>query len=77
MLASTLLTMAGFVSFSMAGYVLQDDYNSNSFFDMFDFFTVRKCLSYLLPPPLTRDRVVTRPMDMSPMSINELRKMRV
>jgi hypothetical protein len=40
MLTSTLLTLAGFVSFSTAGYVLQDDYNSNSFFSMFDFFTV-------------------------------------
>lgn len=40
MLASTLLTLAGFVSFSTAGYVLQDDYDSQSFFSMFDFFTV-------------------------------------
>lgn len=40
MLASTLLALAGFVSLSTAGYVLKDDYNSKSFFSMFDFFTV-------------------------------------
>jgi hypothetical protein len=42
MLASTLLTLAGFVSWSTAGYVIQDDYSSDSFFNMFDFFTVQK-----------------------------------
>lgn len=50
MLASTLLTLAGFVSFSTAGYVLKDDYNSNSFFNMFDFFTVGDTL-LLSPSP--------------------------
>jgi hypothetical protein len=47
MLASTLLTLAGFVTFSTAGYVLQDDYNTDSFFSKFDFFTVgRSCLFF-------------------------------
>ena len=39
MLASTLLTIAGLVSLSTAGYVLEDDYEPSTFFSMFDFFT--------------------------------------
>ncbi|KKY18400.1 hypothetical protein UCRPC4_g04970 [Phaeomoniella chlamydospora] len=41
MLTSTtsLLTIAGLVSSSIAGYTLQDDYSGSSFFSMFDFFT--------------------------------------
>ncbi|KAG9619415.1 endo-1,3(4)-beta-glucanase, partial [Aureobasidium melanogenum] len=34
-----LFTLFSFVNLSIAGYVLQDDYNSAAFFDMFDFFT--------------------------------------
>jgi hypothetical protein len=34
-----LFTLISFVNLSIAGYVLQDDYNSAAFFDMFDFFT--------------------------------------
>ncbi|OAP63931.1 hypothetical protein AYL99_03158 [Fonsecaea erecta] len=40
MLASSLLvTLAGLVSLSTAGYVLEDDYSADQFFSMFDFFT--------------------------------------
>ncbi|KIV77202.1 hypothetical protein PV11_09019 [Exophiala sideris] len=39
MLSSTLFALAGLVSFSTAGYVLEDDYSGDSFFSMFDFFT--------------------------------------
>ncbi|RMZ76159.1 hypothetical protein DV738_g5121, partial [Chaetothyriales sp. CBS 135597] len=39
MLSTTLLTLSGLVSFSTAQYVLQDDYSTDSFFSMFDFFT--------------------------------------
>ena len=40
---ATLLSIPAFLAtLSAAGYVLQDDYgNSASFFDKFDFFTVR------------------------------------
>ncbi len=41
MLASILLALAGLVSLSTAGYVLEDDYSTDQFFSMFDFFTVR------------------------------------
>lgn len=41
MLLSALFTLAGLASLTTAGYVLEDDYESNSFFSMFDFFTVR------------------------------------
>jgi hypothetical protein len=41
MLASTLLSLAGFISLTTAGYVIEDDYEPSSFFGMFDFFTVR------------------------------------
>ena len=41
MFLSTLFTLAGLVSLTTASYVLEDDYESNSFFSMFDFFTVR------------------------------------
>ncbi|KAI4740816.1 endo-1,3(4)-beta-glucanase [Aureobasidium sp. EXF-12298] len=34
-----LFTLFSFVNLSIAGYALQDDYNSAAFFDMFDFFT--------------------------------------
>ncbi|KAI4730806.1 endo-1,3(4)-beta-glucanase [Aureobasidium sp. EXF-10728] len=34
-----LFSLFSFVNLSIAGYVLQDDYNSAAFFDMFDFFT--------------------------------------
>ncbi|KAK6004007.1 hypothetical protein QM012_008857 [Aureobasidium pullulans] len=34
-----LFSLFSFVNLSIAGYVLQDDYNPASFFDMFDFFT--------------------------------------
>ncbi|KAI1613799.1 endo-1,3(4)-beta-glucanase [Exophiala viscosa] len=37
--SSTLFTLAGLVSLSTAGYVLEDDYSGDSFFSMFDFFT--------------------------------------
>lgn len=40
--SSVLVTLAGLVSFSTAGYVLEDDYSVDQFFSMFDFFTVRK-----------------------------------
>ena len=40
MLAPTLLALAGLVSTSTAGYVLQDDYEPSSFFSEFTFFTV-------------------------------------
>lgn len=40
MLSSTLFALAGLVSLSTAGYVLEDDYSGDSFFSMFDFFTV-------------------------------------
>ncbi|KIW92298.1 uncharacterized protein Z519_07282 [Cladophialophora bantiana CBS 173.52] len=40
MLASSfLVTLAGLVSLSTAGYVLEDDYSVDQFFSMFDFFT--------------------------------------
>ncbi|RMZ90671.1 hypothetical protein DV736_g2096, partial [Chaetothyriales sp. CBS 134916] len=39
MLATTLLTLSGLASFGTAQYVLQDDYSTDSFFSMFDFFT--------------------------------------
>ncbi|KAF2801878.1 putative endo-1,3(4)-beta-glucanase, partial [Mytilinidion resinicola] len=39
MLFSTLLTAAALIRLSIAGYVLQDDYSSANFFNMFDFFT--------------------------------------
>lgn len=41
MLASILLALAGLVSLSTAGYVLEDDYTQDEFFSMFEFFTVR------------------------------------
>src|SRR5436305_6002249 len=41
MFLSALFTLAGLASLTTAGYVLEDDYESNSFFSMFDFFTVR------------------------------------
>ncbi|KAI5273384.1 endo-1,3(4)-beta-glucanase [Aureobasidium subglaciale] len=34
-----LFSLFSIINLSIAGYVLQDDYNSASFFDMFDFFT--------------------------------------
>jgi hypothetical protein len=41
MLASPcLFTLAGLISLSTAGYVLEDDYSADQFFSMFDFFTV-------------------------------------
>jgi hypothetical protein len=43
MLASIFWALAGLVSLSTAGYVLEDDYSADQFFSMFDFFTV--------PPP--------------------------
>jgi len=49
MFLSVLLTLAGLASLTAAGYVLEDDYESNSFFSMFDFFTVRL---YQLPAAL-------------------------
>ncbi|EXJ88600.1 endo-1,3(4)-beta-glucanase [Capronia coronata CBS 617.96] len=39
MLASILLALAGLVSLSTAGYVLEDDYTTDEFFSMFNFFT--------------------------------------
>ena len=54
MLALALLVLAGLVSFSTAGYVLEDDYEPSSFFSMFDFFTVRIFYLFwigLLTPP--------------------------
>ncbi|KIX01399.1 uncharacterized protein Z518_09125 [Rhinocladiella mackenziei CBS 650.93] len=39
MLVSILLALAGIVSLSTAGYVLEDDYSVDKFFSMFDFFT--------------------------------------
>ena len=39
------VSLVGLVSFSTAGYVLEDDYSTDQFFSMFDFFTV--CM---LPP---------------------------
>ena len=47
MLASTLLSFAGLVSLTTAGYVIEDDYEPSSFFGMFDFFTVGS----ILPSP--------------------------
>jgi hypothetical protein len=41
MFLSALFTLAGLASLTTAGYVLEDDYESDSFFSMFDFFTVR------------------------------------
>ncbi|MCJ1361263.1 hypothetical protein MMC16_000361 [Acarospora aff. strigata] len=41
MLFKSLLIGAALVDLSIAGYVLQDDYSPNNFFDMFDFFTGR------------------------------------
>ncbi|KAJ9497236.1 hypothetical protein LTR99_001970 [Exophiala xenobiotica] len=39
MLHTLLLALAGLVSLSTAGYVLEDDYTEDQFFSMFDFFT--------------------------------------
>lgn len=40
-LSTTLLTFSGLVShLTTAAYTLQDDYSTQSFFSMFDFFTV-------------------------------------
>jgi hypothetical protein len=44
MLAHTLLTLAGLISLSTAGYVLEDDYDASSFFSKFDFFTVSRII---------------------------------
>jgi hypothetical protein len=41
MLPLAVLLCLGLVSLGQAGYVLQDDYSTNNFFSMFDFFTVR------------------------------------
>lgn len=35
-----LISLAGLIPFSTAGYVLQDDYSIDKFFSMFEFFTV-------------------------------------
>jgi hypothetical protein len=40
MRTTTVLSIAGLVSSTIAGYSLQDDYQPSSFFSMFDFFTV-------------------------------------
>jgi len=39
MLAFTLIILAGLASLSTAGYVLEDDYATDSFFSKFSFFT--------------------------------------
>ena len=39
MLSSTLLGLFPFVSLGIAGYVVQDDYSPENFFDKFGFFT--------------------------------------
>jgi hypothetical protein len=70
MLASTLFTLAGFVSFSTAGYVLKDDYNSKSFFSMFDFFTVGSSYTWFIKYHLTMHRVTIQRTDTSTMSMN-------
>jgi hypothetical protein len=41
MLPLAVLLCLGLVPLGHAGYVLQDDYSTNNFFSMFDFFTVR------------------------------------
>jgi uncharacterized membrane protein YhdT len=40
MRASTLLSILGLASSTLAAYVIQDDYEPSSFFSQFDFFTV-------------------------------------
>ena len=45
MLTTTLITLGGLVSSSIAGYALKDDYSTQNFFSMFDFFTVRSPFS--------------------------------
>ncbi|KAJ9634856.1 uncharacterized protein PV06_05774 [Exophiala oligosperma] len=41
MLSRSLIALAGLISLSTAGYVLEDDYSGDQFFSMFDFFTDR------------------------------------
>ncbi|KAL6250666.1 hypothetical protein RBB50_002969 [Rhinocladiella similis] len=41
MFSRSLMALAGLISLSTAGYVLEDDYSGDQFFSMFDFFTDR------------------------------------
>lgn len=52
MLAWVLVALAGLISLSTAGYVLEDDYSPQNFFSMFDFFTVCLSLTPFLVRPL-------------------------
>lgn len=79
MQTSTLLTLAGLITLGTAGYVLEDDYSASSFFNMFEFFTVR--LLTLRSPYLSQLlillRVLTQHMALSTTLIKALRKAEV
>lgn len=66
MFFKTLLIGAGLVHLSIAGYVLQDNYNPSNFFSQFDFFTVSNFSKPSCCAILIDHRVTTRPTDTLP-----------
>lgn len=50
---TALAALFGLFNSSLAGYTLQDDYSGSNFFDMFDFFTVRRASWYTPRKTLT------------------------
>jgi len=76
MFFKTLLIGAGLVDLSIAGYVLQDNYNPSNFFSQFDFFTVSSSYRPSYSSILINNRVTIRPTVTLHMQIKGPRKVR-
>ena len=75
------LLLAALAKLSIAGYVLQDDYQPNSFFSEFDFFSVSDEASVVIATvsvarTLHVSRLPTPPTHMLPISTSLMQKMR-